>query len=91
MTTSHSPLSAIKAQADGIAKLLKAAERGEPVPALQYAQRIEAARQRPEVKFAIAMDDKIITIEMRWDTIRETSEAAISANIVKYMRGQREH
>jgi hypothetical protein len=35
------------------------------------------------------MDDKIITIDMPWTTIRATSEAALSEYILKQMREAR--
>jgi hypothetical protein len=88
MTTSHSPLSKLKAQSDQIAKNLKAAERGEPQPGDGYGK-IAAARKTPSVKFAIMMDDKLITIEMEWTTIAEYSEVALSEYILKQMRHSR--
>ncbi len=86
MTTSKSPIRKIKAQADNMARILKAIERGEKVAA-DPAGKIAAALARGLVKFGIVMHDKIITVEMPTSTIRETSEAGISAYIVNYMRG----
>ncbi len=83
MTTKHSPLRQLKAQADKIAATLKAGERGE------VAFKGDA-RQKPTTKVGIAMDDKVITIEIAWATIRETSEAGLAAYILKLMREQRE-
>lgn len=73
MTTKHSPLSALKAQADKIAATLKAAERGEKID-VQFAEKINAAREKESFKVGIIMDDKIISIEMPWATVRTTSE-----------------
>jgi hypothetical protein len=87
MTTSKSPLRKLKAQADNIAKIMKAVERGEKVAA-DPAGKMAAALARGMVKFGIVMDDKVITVEMPTATIRETSEAGISEYIVNYMRGQ---
>lgn len=86
MTTSKSPLRKLKAQADNIAKIMKAIERGEKVAA-DPAGKIAAALARGLVKFGIVMDDKVITLEMPTTLIRASSEAAISEWIVNYMRG----
>ena len=89
MTTKHSPLSALKAQADKIAETLKRAERGEKID-VRFAAKIDAARGKESFKVGIVMDDKIITIDMPWATIRATSEAGISEYIVKQMREARD-
>lgn len=89
MTTKHSPLRVLKGQADQMACLLKAAERGEPVPN-DLGNKIATARQKDTVTFGVAMDDKFLKITMRWDIIRDTSEAGISAYIVRQMRESRE-
>lgn len=89
MTTSHSPLRALKAQADGIAKVIKAVERGEN-PVEDRGGKIAAARGKDSVKFAIVQDDKVITIDLPWATIRNASEVALAEMILKYMRGARE-
>lgn len=85
MTTSRSPLSQLKAQADKIAATLKAAERGEKID-VRFAEKIDAARAKENFKAGIVMDDKIITIEMPWELIRSTSEAGLSEYILKQMR-----
>lgn len=85
MTTKHSPLSALKAQASKIAANLKAAERGDPID-VRFAEKIAAARGKESIKFAIFMDDKIIKIEMPWATIRNTNEAGIEEYILTQMR-----
>lgn len=90
MTTSQSPLRVLKAQADAIAKSLKAAERGE-VTDPRMAQSIAQARARGFIKFGVAMDDKFISIELPWSVAAETSETALAEMILKHMRGQREH
>jgi len=89
MTTSHSPLRVLKAQADNIAKIIKAVERGEN-PIEDRGGKIAAARGKDSVKFAIVQDDKIVSINLPWATIRITSEMALAALILKYMRGARE-
>ena len=89
MTTSHSPLSKLKAQADGIAMLLKQVERGELIKTA-FAQKLYDARKGDKVKFAVVMDDKILSIEMTWDIISKTSEVGIAEYILRYMRGSRD-
>jgi hypothetical protein len=89
VTTSQSPLRALKAQADGIAQKLKAYERGEKL-AFHFAEKIEAARDKPSFTFGVVMDDKVIKIEMPWTTMRETSEVGLAEYILKQMRGSRD-
>ena len=86
MTTAHSPLRVLKAQAEHIAKLVKAIERGEN-PVEDRGGKLAAARGRESVTFGVVMDDKFIKIEMPWSTIRETSEVGIAEFILKQMRG----
>lgn len=89
MTTKHSPLSALKAQADRIAATLKAAERGEKID-VRFSEKIDAARSKDSFKIGIVMDDKLIMIEMPWETIRGTSEVGLSEYIIKQMRESRD-
>lgn len=89
MTTKHSPLSALKAQADKIAATLKAAERGEKIDG-QFAEKIAAARKQDSFKVGIVMDDKVITIDMPWATIRSTGEVGLSEYILRQMRETRD-
>lgn len=89
MTTSRSPLSALKRQADNMAAMLKAFERGEKIDS-PFAAKLEAARGRDSLKFAVVMDDKVISIEMPWAMIRETGEVGIAEWILRQMRGARE-
>ena len=85
MTTKNSPLHKLKAQADKIAAVMKAVERGEKVAA-DPAGKIAAALARGEVKFGIVMDDKVITVTLPCATIRESDEAGISEWILAHMR-----
>ena len=89
MTTRYSPISALKAQADKIAAALKAAERGDKIDA-RFAEKIVAARANPSFKVGIVMDDKVITIEMLWTTIRSTDEAGLAEYILRLMREARD-
>lgn len=89
MTTSHSPLSAIKRQADTIARVIKAVERGEN-PVEDVGGKIAAARNKESFKVGVVMDDKVITLDMKWTAIKEWSEVALAAYILKLMRGNRE-
>jgi hypothetical protein len=89
MTTARSPLSQLKAQADKIAATLKAAERGEKID-IRFAEKIEAARAKESFKAGIVMDDKVITVEMPWTVIRETSEVGLAEYILSQMRETRD-
>lgn len=89
MTTARSPLRKLKAQADKIAAEMKAMERGE-VNAPDPAGKVAAARVRESITFGLVMDDKVLKITMPWATIKELSEAGISAWILKYMREARD-
>ena len=86
MTTARSPTGMLKRQADRIAALLKKIERGEVNDA-----KIEAARPKPCIKFGVMMDDKFISIDMPWATIRENSELALSEYVLKQMLETRDH
>ncbi|MGZ2484298.1 hypothetical protein ACVITL_002821 [Rhizobium pisi] len=88
MTTKHSPLSALKAQAGKIAETLKRAERGEKID-MRFAGKIAEARYKESFKVGIVMDDKVITIEMHWTTIRATSEVGLAEYILNQMRETR--
>jgi len=79
----------LKAQADNIAKTIKAIERGEN-PVEDRGGKLAAARNRDSVKFGVVMDDKVLTIDMLWATIRETSEVGIAEYILKHMRESRD-
>lgn len=85
MTTAKSPLHALERQAKKIASILKAAERGDKIDVV-FARNLEAARLKPSFKMAIVMDDKLITLELPWVTIREETEAGLSDFIVDQMR-----
>jgi hypothetical protein len=89
MTTKNSPLRVLKAQADKIAASIAAAERGETIDA-KFAERIKAARAKESVTFGIVMDDKVITIELPWATIRSTGEVGLSEYIMRQMREARD-
>lgn len=85
MTTAKSPLHLLKTQADKAARMLKDAEQGE-FPAVPFSQKLKDARSKETVIFAVAMDDKIIKIEIPWTQIRDADEAALSAYILKHMQ-----
>lgn len=89
MTTARSPLRVLKAQSYNIAKMIKAIERGEN-PTEDRGGKLAAARNRESVKFGVVMDDKVLTIDIPWVTIRETSEVGIAEYILKHMRESRE-
>lgn len=76
MTTAQSPVSKLKAQADAIAKRLKQVVRGE----------LPSFPKKDRIKFGVVMDDKLITVDMAWDTICQSDEAAISEMILREMQ-----
>lgn len=88
MTTARSPLRVLKAQADDIAKTLKAAERGEVVDG--GGKLTEARRTKEAIKVAVVMDDKVLSIEIAWATICAHSEVGLGEFILKHMRESRE-
>lgn len=89
MTTKNSPLRVLKAQADSIAKTVKAVERGEN-PIEDRGGKIAASRARGNFKFGVVMDDKVVTIDMTWATVAATSEVGLAEYILKQMRETRD-
>jgi hypothetical protein len=88
MTTKNSPLRVLKSQADQIAAVITAAERGEKVGNI-FAEKIEAARNMESVKIGIVMDDKVVTLDIPWVTIRSTGEVGLAQFILDQMRETR--
>lgn len=88
MTSKHSPVGVLKAQADRIADMICTAERGEPVDT-NFAAKIAAARDHESIKIGIVMDDKIITLHLPWSVIRSSGQAGLSAYILDQMRETR--
>ncbi len=89
MTTKHSPLHVLQAQANSITNTLKAAARGDKIDA-RYAEKIDEARTRGVFKVAVVMDDKVIAIDIPWATITASTEIALSEYILNLMRGTRD-
>lgn len=71
MTTADSPIAALKAQADKIAAALKNCQ--------------DLVHPNAMTKFGIVMDDKLITVEMSWMTIRTLTQIEISDFILGHM------
>lgn len=88
MTTKDSPLSALTSQANRIANLLKRFERGEKIEG-PFAAKLNAARDKDSIKIAIAMDDKIITLDIAWTTLHGTNETGLADYILDLMRETR--
>lgn len=89
MTTSLSPLRVLKRQADEIARIIKASERDEYGDAA-WRRKVKLARAKPTLSVGVVMDDKNITVELPWSTIRESSEVGLAEYVLKLMRGTRE-
>lgn len=83
MTTKHSPLRRLKAQADEIAAKIKAVERGD-LPAKA------GSESKASLKFGVVMDDKIITLEISREKIRSCSEVSLAEYILDLMRETRD-
>lgn len=84
MTTKDSPRGKLKAQADNIAKTLKGFIRGK-IPPGPFTDKLRESLDKPGIKFAVVMDDKVLKMEMPWSVIRETDERGISEWIVSQM------
>ncbi len=90
MTTKNSPIPVLQRQADEIAKTLKKAERGERIDA-RLAGKVQAARESKSVlKVGVIMDDKTIILDLPWDDIAGSTEAELSAFILKLMQETRD-
>jgi hypothetical protein len=80
MTTKHSPLNILKAQADRIAAFIKAADRDKK-PGSSF--------NKKSFRTAITMDDKTIILEIAWSAIREQTEPELAKYILSLMRETR--
>jgi hypothetical protein len=89
VSTGNSPLRVLKMQADGMAKLLKAISRGERVMD-DRGGKIAASRASGMFRFGIAMDDKLVMVEITWKTIEATSEVALAEYILKQTKNARD-
>jgi len=79
MTTSQSPDYRIRQQSAAIAARLKQAAAGEIyIP----------SKDKDRIKIGIAMDDKTITLEIPWETIRNTTQSALDEYIFVLMKGE---
>lgn len=90
MTTKHSPLRVLRAQADKIAAALKAAERGDKVDARFAGKLAAAARAKDSFRIGVVMDDKTLILALLWATIRDTTEPALAEYIVRQMQEARD-
>lgn len=72
MTTKDTPREELKVQSDKIAKALKAM--------------CDTPRAKSYIKFALVMDDKLLSIEIPWQTIDDTTEEALSEYILLQMQ-----
>jgi len=85
MTTAHSPKRVLKDQARRMAKILKAAERGDPIADDRF-HSIANARENETVSFALVMDDKVLKFTMVWTAIRDAGEKGLADYIYSQMR-----
>lgn len=75
-------------QAESIAKVLKIIEAGGTFPGT-LAEKAKAARLKDRVKFGVVTDTKVVIVEVLWTTIKQSSEAALSAYITKVVENAR--
>ena len=75
----------LKAQADAIARTIKAAEQGQQIDA-RFAATMDEARDRKSFKIGIVMDDAVILLDMPWTVIRASNEAELYRYILGRMR-----
>ena len=74
----------LKAQADAIARTIKAAEQGQQIDA-RFAATMDEARDRTSFKIGIVMDDGVVLLDMPWTVIRASGEADLSRYLLKQM------
>jgi hypothetical protein len=74
VTTKDSPIEKLTAQAAGIAAQLKA-----NVPP-------RGKEPRPFIRVGIVMDDKTLSLDIPWDTIRDTDKAGLAECILREMQ-----
>jgi len=87
MTTSNTPPKILRMQSDRIAHLMKEIEAGRSVDD-DVGGKIAASKASGIFKPAIAMDDKLILIEIPWNTVHNLSEAELSAFIFDLMQAK---
>ena len=85
MTTSQSPVEILRKQATIVARSMKDAESGK----LRGGKVSEARAHSDRIVGGIVMDDKVITIELSWETIRASTEEALVEMILKQMQGKK--
>lgn len=71
MTTSSSPVEELIAQAQAMIDELRA---------------IPKPRAKEKIKFAIVMDDKIVTVEIKWETIDVMMDHQLVQLLLREMR-----
>jgi hypothetical protein len=85
MSTKDSPPEQLRREAHKIATKLKAAANGEKI-AGDPLGKIEASKARGYLDFAIAMDDKILKIQIPWTTINDLALPLLCDFIYDQMR-----
>lgn len=88
MTTKDSPIGVLRAQAEKVAKVLKAAELRE-IGKSDPAHKLADALSKGEATFGIAMDDKFIRITVSREVVRTSTESEITEYILAQMREEK--
>lgn len=89
MSTSRSPLRQLQAEANRIAAMIKRWERRDFQGVEDPARKLEKAFAAGRLKVGIVQDDKVTTLEIDIDVLRNHSEASLSAVVLRHMQGAR--
>lgn len=85
MTTSKSPPDVIRAQAHRIAETLKKVADGGIINVSDPNGKLKASLEKGVVDFGIVMDDKIVKIEIPWETVRVHTQQSLCDWIFRLM------
>jgi len=86
MATSNTPAKILRMHSDRIAHIMKDLEAGQPVKD-GISSKIAASKASGVFRPLVAMDDKLVVIEIPWTTVRNLSESELSAFIFDLMQG----
>lgn len=93
MTTKNSPIKKLQTQADEIARIVKELvskkENGDFIHDAKTRAKLDEAKLRGSFKTGVVMDDKVLTIEIPWETVLSSSVKALSALVLVQMREEK--
>lgn len=88
MTTKDSPIGVLREQAEKVARVLKAAERGS-ISKSDPAHKLVDALSKGQATLVVAMDDKFIKITVSREVVSASTEAEITEYILAQMREEK--